>query len=916
MKHLCFSKLLFVFVLFGLGLNINAQILNKSAAVYYADDISYSNLGIHDYIIVESDNISPYTHGFKTYKKKMYAYVSIGEASSYRGYFKDLKEEWKISENRSWGSIVMDISNDDYHAFMYEKVIEPLIEKGYENFFFDTLDSYQLAAKNDDERKEYELGLIRFIKKFKHFYPQSKLIVNRGFEVMDEIHESLDAVLFESLFYGLSAKGLNYTQVNEEDRKWLLSKIEKIKSYGLDVICVDYMDIKEKAKIKKTVERIEELGIIPYISNKALSRYGASSKEAVKREVLILHNVSNELQLVNLHNLLSLPIEYLGYVPITKKIDDGLPDREALSRYKAVLIWSQLNIEDKEKYENWLKTLLQEEIKVLFLNDIPISDSSEIWEVLKINRAENRANTLDRQKIVHKDKMLGFEGKLSLNHTAKLYQPIDGEALLTIENSASQKSVPVAKMPWGGYARSEMFMTYYGDDALWIINPFDLFKTTLELEDIPVPDPTTQNGRRLLFVHIDGDAAMNKAQWNPSQYSIGVAYEEVIKKYPIPHSVSIVEAEMNKKGLYPKDSLALEGIAKKIFALDHVEAATHTFTHPFYWNKIKDDDLDEQYRLKLAGYDFSIERELRGSLEYIGSRLLPASKKTPNTVFWTGDCLPGEEVLEYAYKHDLLNINGGDTYITNDKPWISLVAPYGLKRGEYYQVFVGTQNENVYTEHFTGPYWGYKKAIQTFELTGKPRRLKPINIYYHYYSASKKASLRALHEVYEWSLKQEVMPIFTSEYIPKVLEFYDLSMSKTDKGWHFVGMKALKTVRLNTSDAGINYKGSQAVIGHKRDNHQTYVHLNTQAPSVDLELEKTADENYLIDTNAEILSYQRGMKEISFKLKGHVDLILNYHLKDGCKLDVNKKPHSKKKKGSKVSMTFKAKEADVHIRCQ
>ncbi len=914
MKHLCFSKLLLVFLLFGSS--VYAQSLNKSAAVYYADDISYANLGIHDYIIVESDSISPYTHGFKTYKKKIYAYVSIGEASSYRGYFEDLKESWKIGENKNWDSIVMDISNDDYHAFMYEKVIEPLIDKGYKNFFFDTLDSYQLAAKNDDEKKEYELGLIRFIKKFKFRYPQSKLIVNRGFEVMDEIHESLEAVLFESLFYGLSAKGLGYAQVNEEDRGWLLSQVEKIKAYGLDVISVDYMDIKEKKKIKQTVKKIEELGIIPYISNKALSRYGASSKEAIKREVLVLHNVANEEQFVSLHNLLSLPIEYLGYVPITKKIDDGLPDRDALSRYKAVLVWSQSNIKDKTEYENWLKILLEENIKVLFLNDLSIEDNSDIWAELKINRSENKAKTLDKQQIVYKDKMLDFEIGLSVDHMPTLYQPQDAEALLIIENSASQRSVPIAKMPWGGYARSETFMSYYGDDVLWVANPFELFKTTLELEDIPIPDPTTQNGRRLLFVHIDGDASMNRAQWDPSQYSIGVTYEEVIKKYKIPHSVSIVEAEMNIKGLYPKDSLALEEISKKIFALDYVEAATHTYTHPFYWGEMKDGKLDEQYRLKLEGYDFSIERELRGSLKYIASRLLPPSKKMPNTVFWTGDCLPPEEVLEYTYKHDLLNINGGDTHITNARPWMSYVAPYGLKRGEYYQVHTGAENENVYTNLFKGPFWGYKKVIQTFELTDKPRRLKPIDIYYHFYAASKIASLKALDEVYQWALKQESMPIFTSEYIPKVLEFYDLSMSKTDDGWHFEGMKELKTVRLNTSDAKIDYKDSQAVIGQKKDNDQTYVHLNTQALSLDLDLGETADENYLIDTNAEVLSYQRSMKEISFKLKGHVDLILSYHLQDGCKLEVNKKPLSKKKNGSKISMIFKVKEADVHIRCQ
>lgn len=914
MKHLCFSKLFLLFLLFGLS--INAQILNKSAAVYYADDISYANLGIHDYIIVESDSISPYTHGFKTYKKKMYAYVSIGEASSYRGYFKDLKEEWKISENKSWDSIVMDISNDEYHAFMYEKVIDPLIDKGYENFFFDTLDSYQLAVKNDNDKKEYELGLIRFIKKFKLRYPKSKLIVNRGFEVMDEIHESLEAVLFESLFYGLSAKGLNYAQVNEEDRNWLLSQVEKIKAYGLDVISVDYMDIRDEAKIKKTIKQIESLGIIPYISNKELTRYGVSSKNALKREVLIMYNIEDDPYYSYAHQLASLPLEYMGYSPILKDINKDLPTLEEMSRFKAVIIWIHSEIKDKTAYERWVESLVLSGHKILFMDGFGLGEDTKLCKILGIKKNINKAGTVTDQRVAYKDQILEYETSLQLAYHDSFYQPKKSKNYLVVENSFSQKNVTMAKTEWGGYALAQTHISKFGEDLLWVVNPFEFFRQTLELENIPVPDTTTQNGRRLLFVHVDGDGSMNKVEWNPKKYSIEVMYQKILKKYPIPQSISIIEAELSSKGLYPKDAEQLEDIARNIYNLPYVEAATHTYTHPFDWEKINNDDLDDRYRLKVENYNFSIDREIKGSLNYINETLLKKTKSKANTVYWTGNCLPQKEVLLYTYKNNILNINGGYTTITNDKPWLSLVTPLGFKRDEYYQVYTGAQNENVYTNDWHGPFWGYKKVIQTFELTDKPRRLKPIDIYYHTYAASKIASLNALDNVYKWALSQENMPIFTSEYIPKVLEFYDLSMSKTDKGWHFEGMKELKTVRLNTSDAKIDYKNSQAVIGHKRDNDQTYVHLNTQAASLDLDLGKTADENYLIDTNAEVLSYQRSMKEISFKLKGHVNLILNYHLKDGCKLEVNTKPFSKKKNGSKISMIFKVKEADVLIRCQ
>lgn len=888
----------------------------KSAALYYADDISYANLGLHDYIIVESDNISPYTHGFKTYKKKLYAYVSVGEAASYRKYYKALKPEWKLSKNTTWNATILDISNDDYHQFVYDKIIQPLVDKGYENFFFDTLDSYQLLSISPEQTKEYEKGLIRLIKKFKQRFPKAKLIVNRGFEVLDEVHQEIDAVLFESMFHGLNARASAYKEVKEEDRKWLLDHVKKAQVYHLDVISVEYIDIRQKDKIEKTIERLEALGIIPYVTNKEFTRYGNSSKHLIKREVLVFYSQSVLKQHSNAHYLASLPLEYLGYIPVLKPIEEGLPSREELSRYKGVIIWNEKAFKQSETFEKWIETLVNEKIKVLFLDGFGIADDTHLCKFLEIKKEPNRTSFLQKTKIVHQDEIFGFETPLSLGYFQSVYVPKKAQRLLDIEYENTQRNVPVAITPWGGYALSGTTTSSFGENTLWVLNPFSFFKEALALETIPVPDPTTENGRRLLFTHIDGDASMNKAEWDPRSFSIGVMYEKILKKYTIPQGVSIVEAEMNPRGLYPKDSAALEAMAQKIYALPYVEAATHTYTHPFKWMQIKEGRLSPQYRLKVEDYNFSIDREINGSLSYINSRLLSKDKKPAKTVYWTGDCMPQEDVLEYTYKHDILNINGGDTIITNDKPWLSLVAPLGLKRGEYRQVYTGAENENVYTNDWLGPFWGFKKVIQTFELTNTPRRLKPIDIYYHFYAASKTASLTALDEVYQWALLEEVMPIYTSEYIPKVLEFYDMSMSKENNRWHFYGMKELKTLRVDKENLHLVYKSSQSIIGQKKEGKSTYVHLNTQASILELQEGKKADENYLIDTNAQVLGYINEGKQISFHLKGYVDIVLNYHLKKGCELHTKSNLISKEKKGSEIGLKFKTKEADVLIQCQ
>jgi hypothetical protein len=403
---------------------------------------------------------------------------------------------------------------------------------------------------------------------------------------------------------------------------------------------------------------------------------------------------------------------------------------------------------------------------------------------------------------------------------------------------------------------------------------------------------------------------MNRVEWNPKLYSIGVMYEKILKKYTIPQSVSIVEAEMT--ALYPKDTIALEKEARKIYKLPYVEAATHTFSHPFVWEEIKDDTLRPEFRLKVKGYKFSLEREIKGSLQYINTKLSP--KEKANTVFWSGDCMPQEETLAYLYKKKILNINGGETIITNDKPWLNLVAPYGIKRGEYQQVYTGAQNENIYTNGWLGPFWGFKKVIQTFELTENPRRLKPIDIYYHFYAASKRASLNALNEVYQWALKQDTMPIYTSQYIPKVQEFYDTSIAKEKKNWEFYGMKALKTLRINENMSYLNLKNSKGVLGFRKHKEVTYLHLNAPVTTKTIILDKTLveDANYLIDTNGEVVQ-----KDTShFKINAYVELDLNYHLKKGCFLRSSPKAQRTSVKDNKVHLHFKTKEATFVVECK
>ena len=185
-----------------------------------------------------------------------------------------------------------------------------------------------------------------------------------------------------------------------------------------------------------------------------------------------------------------------------------------------------------------------------------------------------------------------------------------------------------------------------------------------------------------------------------------------------------------------------------------------------------------EYNLAINNYKFSFEREVLGSIGYINKNLLPENKKA-NIFLWSGEALPTNAALKYCYENGLINMNGGYTTIRKDRASLLFVSPMARTVGPYVQVYAPVMNENVYTNDWTGPYYGFQRVIETFEMTDKPRRLKAMDIYYHFYSGSKPAAMTALHSVYKWTIDKDIFPVYVGEYAPKVLEFRNI-VSATD----------------------------------------------------------------------------------------------------------------------------------------
>ncbi len=898
------SRLSCIFVTIALSLFCLAGTAQAAAtklpsiALYYGEKPPLDELKAFDVVVVESDNPGLDPNRYRELSNntsELFAYASIGEIEPSRPYLKDIPQTWLKTVNKDWNSHTIDQSAADWPAFFAERVIGPLWSKGYRGFFIDTLDSYQLFAKTNAERTAQEAGLKRVIRLLRQRYPGIKLIFNRGFEILPDVASEVYAVAAESLYQQWIPATRRYQEVPASDREWLLAKLNEVKDkYRLPVLAIDYVAPKNRALARDTAKRIMAHGFIPWVTNGDINMLGVGSVEVLPRKVLLLYDkpvdaTENESDALR---FAVMPLNYLGYSVDMIDIHQGLPNYPLRGRYAGIVTWmssgdaANYTKGGESTYTNWLGRQLDDGLRLAVFNNFGFELDNKLakqlglalWRSLSTYQAPGQQLNISQQ-----DPLLGFEFATAPNRGMIIPIKLNsqGHSLLQIQDELGQQFDQAAITDWGGYALSPFSLIKINaiNQTRWVIQPIEFLRRSLMPADqpelaLPAPDVTTENGRRLMIVHVDGDGFASRAEVPGTPFASEVMLNQFLNKYRVPSTVSIIQGEIAANGLYPKLSPALEDIARKIFALPNVEIASHSFSHPFIWSKLEQGGTNEadSYNLHIPNYQFDLTTEIQGSAHYIDSKLAPAGKKT-QVFLWTGNCVPGADAISMTYANHLLNMNGGDTFIDRQRPTWSFIAPLGIRKNGQLQIFAANQNENVYTHEWTGPYYGFERVLDTFAMTETPYRLKPINIYYHTYSASKPASIGALDKAYRYALAQDVLPVYASDYIRKVIDFDSLTMyrelAEDNTDLHRIHIKSqgdIRTLRLPGNASVPDLANSEGIAGYAAGPNAIYTHMTDKTAVLSLPAAPQTALPYLALAAGRISQFKRQDNAMSFQL--------------------------------------------------
>ena len=848
----------------------------KSVAIFYGDKPPIDQLSQFDRLVLEPDAInSDQLEALTAHGARPYAYLSVGEVGPHRRFSQQIQPEWILGENTTWNSKVLDLANAGWRGFLLKRV-ELLHKAGYQGLFLDTMDSYHLYAETPQAKNLQEQGLITLLGQINEQFPDVRLIANRGFEILDGAGKYLEAVAAESLYASWDNNRQEYTQVSEEDREWLLGQLNKAKAtHGLDIISIDYVPPSRRKEALAVAKVIAAHGFIPWVTTPELDYVGIGLLESLPRKVLMIFDSLKEGALFKsiIHRMAAMPLEYMGYVPVYHNVArEGLPPDRLRGVY-AAMVTAGYSLVDHDGYQEWAERQIDDGLPMVAFGHPGFDITPNVADKLGLEVVGAFENST--AKVTQRDDIIGYERDLPARFESFGYllknKSDNNEAHLTYTDAKGASITPAVTGEWGGMVLNPAaFYTDVDNVVQWLIDPFAFLYKALGKPSVPMPDVTTENGKRLFLAHIDGDALPSWAEMPGRKLGAEVILEEILKPYALPHTVSIVEAEMNAFPQYFDRRKRMFDVAREIFAMPSVEIATHTYSHPFKWQRVAGHTGSGKYNLKIDNYQFDPKREVNGSAEFIDKNLAPPGKKT-EVFLWSGDALPTARMLSAVYKSGLVNMNGGATTISRSNPALSLVSPMARTVGDFVQPYAPIMNENVFTNDWLGPFDGFRRVIETFQMTEEPRRIKPLNIYYHFYAGTKVASLRSLVEIYDWSVKQDINPVFVSEYAVKVPDYREMGIGRyLDGTWKAVNMGTVNTLRMIDQEMWPDLSSSKHLVGAKKLHDGVYFHTDGTDTFTFRTTEKPMRLPHLVSANGQVVEWSRKGNSIGFRITGKV----------------------------------------------
>jgi cysteinyl-tRNA synthetase, unknown class len=225
-------------------------------------------------------------------KRILLSYFSVGEAESYRYYWKSewktKKPGWISHENKDWaGNFIIRFWDPQWRHIVYESpdsYLSRIIAAGFDGVYLDRVDVYgELEKENSNARADMIAFVQALSAKARSLKPGFHIVIQNAEELAssDPFLSAIDGIAKEDLLYGIDHKASRNTQttINEAVRH-----LKHARNKGKGVFVVEYLSAPDKVMgVMRELARYDER-FVPHFADRNLNRVRSERFEDMAHE--------------------------------------------------------------------------------------------------------------------------------------------------------------------------------------------------------------------------------------------------------------------------------------------------------------------------------------------------------------------------------------------------------------------------------------------------------------------------------------------------------------------------------------------------------------------------------------------------------------------------------------------------------
>ena len=248
----------------------------RTWVAFYGTDTPPELLQNYGVVVVDSAFLGNVAQ-LKRNKAKVLAYISLGELNAQRPQFEAARQKGLLlQENPTWkGAWMVDIRDERWHALVLDELAPPLLARGFDGFFLDTVDSaLNLEDRDPVKFAGMRTAAIQLLNKLHARYPDARLLLNGALPIAGQLRGAVDWVAVESSVTTWNFETKTARWRTADEKVWVKTRLQKAQAENPDLVVftLDYWDPEDRAGLRTIYREQRAQGFVPYVATVALDR--------------------------------------------------------------------------------------------------------------------------------------------------------------------------------------------------------------------------------------------------------------------------------------------------------------------------------------------------------------------------------------------------------------------------------------------------------------------------------------------------------------------------------------------------------------------------------------------------------------------------------------------------------------------